>query len=104
RLEDRGVRLVELADAQVAAEPEQVVQSLGVPRERPERRLDLGERVRVDQLAQLLLAEQLPQEIAVERERLRTPLRRRRVVLVHVRRDVVEQERGRERRRTLGLD
>ena len=56
------------------------------------------------QLAQLLLAEQLAQQVAVERERLRTPLRRRRVVLVHVRRDVVEQERRRERRRRRRLD
>ena len=77
---------------------------LGVARHRPQRRLDLGERVGVDQLAQLLLAEQLAQQVAVERERLRTPLRRRRVVLVHVRRDVVEEQRRRERRRRRRLD
>ena len=76
----------------------------GSLRERPQRRLHLGERAGVDQLAQLLLAEQLAQQVAVERERLRTPLRRRRVVLVHVGRDVVEEERRRERRRRRGLD
>ena len=104
RLEDRGVRLVELARAQVAAQSQQVVEPLGIVRERPQRRLDLGERGRVDELAQLLLAEQLPQEVAIERQRLRTPLRRRRVVLVHVGRDVVEEKRGREGRRRRRLD
>ena len=88
----------------VAAQPQQVVELLGVARQRPQRGLDLGERGRVDQLAQLLLAEQLPQQVAVERERLRTPLRGRRVVLVHVRGDVVEEQRRRERRRRRGLD
>ncbi len=97
------MRLVELADAHVAAKPQLVVQVIGILRQRPQRRLDVGERIDVDQLAQLLLAEQLPQQIAVERERLRTPLRRRRVVLVHVGRDVVEQERRRERRRARAL-
>ena len=54
--------------------------------------LHLLERRRVDQLAQLLLAEQLPQQVAVERQRLRAPLGGRRVVLVHVRGDVVEEQ------------
>ena len=36
-----------------------------------ERVLDLGQRLRVDQFTQLLLAEQLAQEVAVERQRLR---------------------------------
>ena len=80
------------------------MQLVGVARAAAQLLLDLRERVRVDQLAQLLLAEQLAQQIAVERERLRAPLRGRRVVLVHVRRDVVEEERGRERRRRGRLD
>jgi hypothetical protein len=54
--------------------------------------LDLLERGRVDQVAQLLLAEQLLQQVAVEGERLGAPLGERRVVLVHVRGDVVEEE------------
>ena len=66
--------------------------------------LDLLERARVDQVAQLLLAEQLAQQVAVERQRRRAPLGVRRVALVHVRRDVVEQQRGGERRRGRRLD
>ncbi len=69
-------------------------------------RLDLVERAGVDELAQLLLAEQLAQEVAVERQRGGTPLGVRRVALVHVRRDVVEEQRRGERgrRRRLDLD
>ena len=66
--------------------------------------LDVLQRTRVDQVAQLLLPEQLAKEVAVERERLRPPLGRRSVVLVHVRGDVVEEERGRVRRGGRGLD
>ena len=67
-------------------------------------RLHLLERVGVEQLPQLLLAEQLAQEVAVERERLRAPLGGGRVVLVHVVRDVVEEQRARKRRRGRRLD
>ena len=67
-------------------------------------RFDVLERSRVDQVAELLLAEQLAEQVTVERERLRPPLCRRRVVLVHVRGDVVEEERGRVRRGGRGLD
>jgi hypothetical protein len=74
------------------------------PRSYSELRLDVLERAGVDQVAKLLLPEQLAKQVAVERERLRTPLGRRRVVLVHVRRDVVEEQRRRERRRALGFD
>ena len=66
--------------------------------------LDLVERARVDQVAQLLLPEQLAQQVAVERQRLRAPLGGRRVVLVHVVGDVVEEQRGRVRRGRGGLD
>ena len=68
--------------------------------------LDLGQRVGVDQLTQLFLAEQLTQQVTIERERLSPPLGGRRVVLVHVRGDVVEQQRRgeRRRRRRLHLD
>ena len=77
---------------------------VGVPRAAGELPLDLGDRVRVEQVAQLLLAEQLAEQVAIERQRLRPPLGRRRVVLVHVGRDVVEEERGRVRRRGRALD
>ena len=65
--------------------------------------LDLLERTLVDQLAQLLLPEQLAQQLAVERQRRRAPLGVRLVALVHVGGDVVEQQRRRERRRGLRL-
>ena len=58
---------------------------------------------RVDQLAQLLLAEQLAQQVAVQGECGGAPLRVRRVALVHVRGHVVEQQRRGERRGALGL-
>ena len=66
--------------------------------------LDLLQRAGVDQLAQLLLAEQLAQQLAVERQRRRAPLGVGRVALVHVGGDVVEQQRRRERRGALRLD
>jgi hypothetical protein len=55
-----------------------------------QRVLDLGQRLGVDELAELLLAEQLAQELPVEGERRRAPLRVRRIALVHVGGDVVE--------------
>ena len=93
-LEHCRLRLVELTDAEIAAEAEQVVQLVGVARVAAKLGLDLFDSVGIEQLAELLLAEQLPQELAVERQRLCPPLRGRRVVLVHVGRDIVEQQRG----------
>ena len=71
-----------------------------------ELRLDLLQRLGVDQLAQLLLAEQLAQQVAVEGQRRGAPLGVRRVPLVHVGGDVVEEQRGGEGRggRRLDLD
>ncbi len=65
---------------------------------------DARERAGVDQLAQLLLAEQLAQQVAVERERGGAALGAGGVALVHVGGDVVEQQRGGEGRGGLGLD
>ena len=62
------------------------------------------ERAGVDQLAQLLLAEQLAQQVAVERERGGAALGVGGVALVHVGRHVVEEQRGREGRGRAGLD
>jgi len=67
----------------------QLVGRLGASPELP---LDFVDRVAVEQVPELLLAEQLPQEVAVEGERLRPPLGGRSVVFVHVRRDVVEEQ------------
>ena len=61
--------------------------------------LDLVERARVDQVAQLLLPEQLAQQLPVQRQRRGPPLGVGLVGLVHVRRHVVEEQRARERRR-----
>ena len=69
-----------------------------------QRALDLLQRLRVDQLAQLVGAEQLREQVAVEGQRRRPALGVRRVALVHVGRDVVEQQRGGERRGGLRLD
>ncbi len=101
--------LGDLAARQVAEPAQHVVQAVAVGRPRHLRAalqvlLHARERVRVDQLAQLLLPEQLAQQVAVERQRGRAPLGRRRVALVHVGRDVVEQQRGRKRRGDWRLD
>ena len=63
-----------------------------------------AKRLAIQQLAQLLRAEQLAQQVAIERERLRSPIDERRVALVHVRGDVVEHQRAREGRRAPRLD
>ena len=82
---------------QVAHPAQDVVQGVAIRRLRAlgavlEVVLDLGQGARVDQLAQLLLAEQLAQEVAVERQRRRAALGVGRVALVHVGRDVVEEQ------------
>ena len=87
---------------QVAETPENLLQGVpiggaGLRLQMLERLLDLGERLWVDQLPQLLLAKQLAQELAIQCERSRPPLGVGRVALVHVRRDVVEEQRGGER-------
>ena len=103
--------LGDLLVAEVADVAQHVVQAVAAGRAR-----DLGavlqvilhtrERVGVEQLAQLLLAEQLAQQVTVERQRGGAALGARRVALVHVRGDVVEQQRGGKRRgrRRLDLD
>ena len=80
------------------------MQLVGASRLAAELALDLLQSARVDQIAELLLPEQLAQEVAVERQRLGAPLGGRRVVLVHVVGDVVEEERGRVGRGRRGLD
>src|SRR5262249_2547476 len=64
---------------------------------------EVAKRRRIEQLAQLLLAEQLAEEVAVEREGLCPALGERRVALVHVGGHVVEQQGTRERRRARRL-
>ena len=66
--------------------------------------LEVGQHAGVEQLAQLLGAEQVAQQVAVERERGGPPLGERRVALVHVDGDPAEQQRLRERRRPRRVD
>ena len=99
----------DLVRAQVADAAQQVVQAVGPAGPGPlgealQVGLDGGQRPGVDEVAQLLLAQQLAQQVAVERQRLGAALGRRRVVLVHVRGDVLEQQRPGERRGGRRLD
>ena len=94
----------DLVGGEVAEAAEQVRHlvhrsGLALVDERLALQLRLLERGRVQQLAQLLLAEQLAEEVAVERQRLRPSLGERRVALVHEGGHVVEEERRGERRR-----
>ena len=96
-------RSVRLLGGQVADVAEQLLERVAVAGLARlgavlELRFDFVERLRVDQFAQLLLAEQLAQQVAVERQRRRPPLGVRRVPLVHVGGDVVEEQRGGEGR------
>ncbi len=64
---------------------------------------EFGDRRRIEQFADLLGTKQFGEQVAVEGERLGPALGEWRVALVQEGTDVVEQERGRERRRTAGL-
>ena len=104
---DRAV--AHLVGREVAEAAKEVVDLVRVVRlplldERLEAELEVRERLRVEQLAQLLLAQQLAQQVAVEGQRLRPALGERRVALVHVGGDVVEQQRAREGGGAGGLD
>ena len=92
-----------LGGGQVAEEAQQVGRALdvaGVPvRRQPlQRRLDLGQHLGVEQLADRLRAEQLGQQRGVQRQRRGPPLGQRRVGLVEEHPDVAEQQAARERR------
>ena len=100
-----GRRDGQLALGEVADAAQQVVQRVGAAAAlAPELLLDLLEGVGVEQVAQLVGAGELAQQVAVERERGDPALGGRGVVLVEVLRDVFEVERGRERRCGLRLD
>src|SRR6185312_15960490 len=97
---------VVLAGTKVAPAEEEIVKLVGALRRPAQLFLDLLDGGRVDEVAELLLPEELFQQVAIERERLGAALRERRVVFVHVRRHVVEEERRRVRggRRRLDFD
>ncbi len=72
--------------------------------ERLQRQLEVAEGIGVEQLPELLLAEQLTQQVAVQGEGAGPPLGQWRVAVVHVGRHVVEQQAARERARLRRLD
>ena len=103
----RGTRL-DFHGRQVAEPPKQVVQPVsvgGLPvlGEGLKGELEVRQGGRIQQLPQLLLSEELAQQVAVKRECLGAPLREGGVTVVHVGRDIVEQERRCEWRRTQGF-
>ena len=109
RLPGRLAALRRLALRQLADPAQHVVQAVGAARPQVLRTvlqvvLHLLQRGGVDEVAQLLLAEQLTQQVTVQGQGHGAPLGRRGVALVHVRRDVVEEQRRGERRRGLRLD
>ena len=92
----------DLGRRQVAQPAEQIVDAVerrcaAILGECLEAQLEIGQRVRVEQLAQLLLSEQLAQQVAVERQRAGPALGDRRVAVVHVGGHVVEHQAARER-------
>ena len=100
---------VDLRDGEVAHTAEHVVQLVGGPGAATVGKVlqfefDVGKHARVEQLAQLLGTEQLPQQVTVERERGGATLGERSVAFVHVLGDPVEQQARRERARRAGVD
>src|SRR5206468_2513680 len=90
-----GESRIERAGTKVSAQAQHVVQLVRVARRSTELRLYVLQSARVDELPQLVLAEQLLEQVPVERQHLSAAFGRRRVVLVHVRGDVVEEKRAR---------
>ena len=66
--------------------------------------LDVGDHLGVEQLAQFFRAEQVVEQVAVERQRGGTTLGERRVAFVHVRRNPVEEQALGERRSLWRVD
>ena len=95
---------IDLGSGEVADLAQHVVQLVGTARpaavgDTLQLQLDVGEHTGIEQLAQLLGTEQIAQQIAIERQRRGAALGQRRVALVHVRGDPVEQQALGERRR-----
>ena len=99
----------QLGFRQVADPPQQIVGGVAVADlplgiQRLQLGFDVVQRRRIQQRRQLFLAQQLAQQLPIQRQRLRPPLGQRRVPLVHVRGDVGEGQRPRERGGRAGLD
>ena len=98
----------DLRGAQVAEPPQEIVDAVErrrppVLRERLESQLEIGQGIGVEELAQFLLTQQFAQQVAVQGQRTGPSLGQRRVAVVHVGGDVVEQEAAGERRCVGGL-
>ena len=93
-----GIRTCrDLGRIEVADPSQEVVDRVGGPRPPPlgqplELELERADRVRVEQLAQLVGAEQLGQELAVQGQRLGAALCQRGVAFVEVRGHVIEHQ------------
>ena len=72
--------------------------------QRLEAQLEVGQRIGIEQLSQLLLAEQLTEQVAIERQRPGPTLGDRRVAVIHVGGHVVEHQAAGERRRSRRFD
>ena len=101
-----GSNLVVSEGSEIA---EQVVHAVGVARvssggEPLQLELHLVERAGIEELAELVRAQQLTEQVAVQGEGRRAALGERGVALVHIDRDPAEQQRLGERRRLVGLD
>ena len=100
---------IDLGGGEIADLAEHIVQLVGRPGtstvgEALQFEFDVGEHAGVEQLTQLFGAEQLAQQVAVERQRRGTTLGQRRVALVHVLGDPVEQQARRHRARRRRVD
>ena len=100
---------IDVSGGQVADLAQHVVQLIGGTRP-PTRcqalqlQLDIGKHLGIEQIAQLFGTEEVPQQIAVERQRRCASLGKRSIALVHVRGDPVEQQAGRHRAGLAGID
>ena len=91
-----------LVGGEIADAPQHVVQLVDAARPPPigealQLELEVGEHAWVEQLAQLLRPEQVAEQVAVERQGGSTPFGERRIAVVHVGGDPVEQQARRER-------
>ncbi len=93
-----GAQLVEVERTQVGEQVAEIVGVAGMPvRDEPlQLELQLGEHFGIEQLPELFGTEEIAQQVAVERECSRAPLRERCIALVHVHGDPAEQQRLRE--------
>ena len=101
-----GADLVGVERTEIGEQVVEVVGVAGAPlgHEALELELQLGDHRGIEQLAQLLGAEEVAEQVAVEGEGGDAAFGERRVALVHVHRDPAEQQALRERRCVAGLD